>query len=309
MPPVLDNFPDLALSIDELARREIEDNKAKNRVALVVGACKREGNHPGIGMATAYKLGLGMGFHVAGTYNSSASGAEELAEHFSRYSDGRDFLGIQANMDDYRESVPAMMEQIKERFGRLDVVVYSVSRTVRAKQLLALQDGEVELTDDDWEDIITGNVHGFRKTAISAVELMRENDYTPGPNGYRGKIINLGSSSGVYFWSPNRAPYDASKVAEDTIVKDVALETGRDGILVMNLITSVVDSATIEPVRAKYHAWAGEKDDTGRFRHAALGRIASPEEITNVVSHLVSQGTTFSTGGTYEATGGILTRL
>ena len=117
----------------------------------------------------------------------------------------------------------------------------------------------------------------------------------------RGTIINMSSMTAV-LGQKNSAAYAASKGAQLSFTKALALEVAADGIRVNAVLPSNVDTPLMR-------AWAGSLADpqSALDRIAGLqplGRMAVPQEIGRVCLFLASEDASFITGQGIEADGG-----
>lgn len=117
----------------------------------------------------------------------------------------------------------------------------------------------------------------------------------------RGTIINMSSMTAV-LGQKNSAAYAASKGAQLSFTKALALEVAADGIRVNAVLPSNVDTPLMR-------AWAGTLADpqSALDRIAQLqplGRMAVPQEIGRVCLFLASDDASFITGQGIEADGG-----
>lgn len=117
----------------------------------------------------------------------------------------------------------------------------------------------------------------------------------------RGTIINMSSMTAV-LGQKNSAAYAASKGAQLSFTKALALEVAADGIRVNAVLPSNVDTPLMR-------SWASSLPDpqSALDRMAAiqpLGRMAAPSEIGRVCLFLASDDASFVTGQGIEADGG-----
>ncbi len=117
----------------------------------------------------------------------------------------------------------------------------------------------------------------------------------------RGSIVNISSMTAV-LGQKNSAAYAATKGAQLSFTKALALEVAADGIRVNAVLPSNVDTPLMR-------AWAGTLADpeSALKRIAALqplGRMADPAEIGRVCLFLASDDASFITGQGIEADGG-----
>lgn len=116
-----------------------------------------------------------------------------------------------------------------------------------------------------------------------------------------GTIINMSSMTAV-LGQENSAAYAASKGAQLSLTKALALELGRDGIRVNAVLPSNVDTPLMRE-------WAATLDDpeSALQRVADLqvsGQMATPEEIGRVCLFLATDDSSFITGQGIVADGG-----
>jgi NAD(P)-dependent dehydrogenase (short-subunit alcohol dehydrogenase family) len=117
----------------------------------------------------------------------------------------------------------------------------------------------------------------------------------------RGTIINISSMTAV-LGQKNSAAYAASKGAQLSFTKALALEVAADGVRVNAVLPSNVDTPLMR-------AWANSlADPAGALERIAalqpLGRMASPAEIGRVCLFLASDDASFITGQGIQADGG-----
>jgi NAD(P)-dependent dehydrogenase (short-subunit alcohol dehydrogenase family) len=117
----------------------------------------------------------------------------------------------------------------------------------------------------------------------------------------RGTIINMSSMTAV-LGQKNSAAYAASKGAQLSFTKALALELAADGIRVNAVLPSNVDTPLMR-------AWASSlADPQSALERIAqlqpLGRMAMPQEIGRVCLFLASEDASFITGQGIEADGG-----
>lgn len=167
------------------------------RIALVTGAGS------GIGRAAAVRL-VSAGFQVCLTGRRP----EPLDETAASVQAGQTLVAP-ADVTD-PASVAALVEAIKARFGRLDVVFNNAGGNVPATNF-------GDLTFDQWTKVVSVNLNGMFLVANAAFRLMREQS----PQG--GRIINNGSISAVTP-RPGTAPYTATKHAVTGLTKSIALD-------------------------------------------------------------------------------------
>lgn len=166
-----------------------------DRYAVVTGAGQ------GIGRASAQAL-LADGWTVA----VLGRRIEPLQETIAGSDRGH---AITADVGD-RAQVEAAFAQVKERFGRLDVLFNNAGRGAPAVDF-------DELSIEDWNGVVAANLSGTFFCAQAAYRIMKNQS----PRG--GRIINNGSIS-AHAPRPGAAAYTATKHAVTGLTKQIALD-------------------------------------------------------------------------------------
>ena len=167
-------------------------------VALVTGAGS------GIGRASALAL-LADGWRVALIGRRGAA----LEETAAQAGAGDRALALPCDVSD-AAAVEAAFTATVERFGRLDMLFNNAGTNVAAKPI-------DELTVDEWDTVISVNLHGAFLCARAAFGQMRGQD----PQG--GRIINNGSIS-AHVPRPGSVPYTTSKHAITGLTRSLSLD-------------------------------------------------------------------------------------
>jgi NAD(P)-dependent dehydrogenase (short-subunit alcohol dehydrogenase family) len=237
-----------------------------DKSALVTGGAR------GIGLATAKRF-LADGWRVAlldidGATLTSAVAALGAADRT---------LALTCDVA-LSDQVDAAVEQVQQRFGRLDALVNNAGHAVFKPAL--------ETSLAEFERTMAVNLVGPFLMTRAAVPLM--------PNG--GAIVNITSISGLRA-SALRIAYGTSKAALDHLTKQLALELAVRGIRVNAVAPGPVDTAMAKAVhsaaiRADYHD------------AIPLGRYGLEEELAEAVFFLCSERASYITGHTLAVDGG-----
>jgi NAD(P)-dependent dehydrogenase (short-subunit alcohol dehydrogenase family) len=169
------------------------------KIALVTGAGS------GIGRAAALAL-LAEGYSVAlagrrpDALEQTASLAGEAA--------GR-VLAVPTDVTQ-PNSVNALFDAIRKRFGRLDAVFNNAGVGLPTTNF-------GDLTWEGWRQVVSVNLEGMVLVAMGAFRMMRDQN----PQG--GRIINNGSIS-AHTPRPGSAPYTTTKHAVTGLTKSIALD-------------------------------------------------------------------------------------
>ena len=118
------------------------------------------------------------------------------------------------------EAIETCIEEIRERFGRLDVLVNNAGVNGGGWSTNAT---DVDL--DEVRDTLETNLFGAWKLTQAALPLMRENGY--------GRIVNLSSGMGQLSDMDGHAPgYRVSKTGLNVLTRMLTAELGEENIFV-----------------------------------------------------------------------------
>ncbi len=176
--------------------------------------------------------------------------------------------------------VEAAVERTERELGPIDVLVCSAG--VPGKSL-----STVEVTDEEWRRVLAINADGvfFCNRAVAPGMVAR---------GY-GRIVNVASIAGKE-GNPMAAAYSASKAAVIALTKAIGKDLARTGVVVNCIAPAVIDTPILEGVSQEHVEYMVER--------IPMGRMGSAEEVAALVCWLASEECSFSTGATYDISGG-----
>jgi NAD(P)-dependent dehydrogenase (short-subunit alcohol dehydrogenase family) len=180
-----------------------------------------------------------------------------------------------------RADLERVVPDIVSALGGVDILVNNAGTCVHAPAL--------EVTDDDWSDVVTTNLTGVWNCCQAFGRHMAENG--------GGTIVNIGSMSGMIVNRPQWQPaYNASKAAVHHLTRSLAAEWAPLGIRVNALAPGYVktEMAPVDRPEFRQH-WI---DDV------PMRRYATPEEIAPSVVYLASPASAFMTGSVLVIDGG-----
>jgi len=235
------------------------------KTALVSGGSR------GIGRAIVQALAR-EGAKVAFTYVQNKAAAEEIANNDT-------ILAFQGNVANFEES-RMLVKQVKERFGRIDILVNNSGIT--RDKLIAL------MSEKDWDDVLSTNLKGvFNLTKPVVGVMLRQRS---------GAILNITSISGIV-GMPGQVNYSSSKAGMIGFTKALAKEIAKANITVNALALGFVETDMTGVLNPEYRAKA--------FEQIPLGRFAKPEEMAEVALFLVSEKASYITGQVIQVDGGL----
>ena len=236
------------------------------RVALVTGASTGIGREESIALAKA-------GYNVAVNYARSREEAEKTAAACKDV--GSDTLMIQADVADETE-VKKMIDVIKKKFGRLDVLCNNAGTTITG---LAWQFEKIDV--EDWDRVFAVNVRGvFLVTKHAAALLKASNDAC---------VVNTNSIVGARP-GPQALPYSVSKGALWTMTKALAGALGRSGVRVNGVAPGWMEGDWMERMLGdNYDQLMGT-----RAKQTPLQRVVNAKDVAQTVMTLVDENKSVS---------------
>ena len=151
---------------------------------------------------------------------------------------------------------------------------------------------------DEWQRIITINLTSIYLMSKYALPLIRK--------AGGGAVVNI-SSIHAFATSTGVAPYAAAKGGVLALTRTMALDLAPDNIRVI----SIHPGATNTPMLQQHAQREGKSLAELGFPTSdnAIGRIAEPEEVADVIAFALSRGASFITGSSITPDGGILAKF
>ncbi len=179
-----------------------------------------------------------------------------------------------------RDQVDAMVEQLKSRFGRIDVLVNNAGITLDAR----LQ----KMTEAQFDTVIAVNLKGTYNCAQAVVETMVEQG--------QGVILNASSVVGIY-GNYGQTNYAASKFGVIGFAKTWARELGPKGIRCNAVCPGFIATPILKTIPDKVMAQMTER--------VPMKRLGRPEEVADVYAYLASDEASYVNGAVIEVAGGL----
>jgi len=239
----------------------------EGQVAIVTGAAS------GLGLAIAKKL-ASEGAQVALLdLNENA-----LAEAVSAVGPNAVSFPIDLTNETQVNNVVA---QIAERFGRVDVLVNSAGVTGKTN----IKSHEVDTADLRF--VFDVNLMASFFTARAVLPWMLKQNY--------GRILHIASVAGKE-GNAGMLAYSASKAAVIGMTKVQGKEYAETGITVNALAPAVIQTPMVDVMPEAQVKYMTDK--------IPMKRCGTLDEIAHMATFIVSRGTGFTTGFTFDMTGG-----
>lgn len=168
---------------------------------------------------------------------------------------------------------------------------FEVDIVVNCAGLNVLSDLE-ELKEEDLDEV-------FRTNFFSAIKILKR--FMPGMRQRKyGRVVNI-ESIYAFIARERRLAYTASKCAMSGMTRTLAVEYGRDNVLVNAVCPGYVNTEMITQSLSK-------SELQNICARIPLGRLAEPWEIANVVAFLCSSQNTYINGQLLVVDGGFICR-
>ena len=173
----------------------------------------------------------------------------------------------------------ALAEACVQSFGRIDILVNNAGIT-KGQRIL-------DITEEDWDSIITVNLKGTFLCAKAALPNMMERN--------KGHIINL--SSLYMMGSKGQLHYDATKGGIASMTRSMALELARYNIIVNCVAPGLLDTDMPKVIP--------ERIIDDYIKSVPLRRLGTAEEAAALIAFLASDENSYMTGQVLHINGGV----
>jgi 2-dehydro-3-deoxy-L-rhamnonate dehydrogenase (NAD+) len=189
------------------------------------------------------------------------------------------YLSVQGDISSSAD-VNAAVARVEQELGKIDVLVNSAG--VPGHSLRT-----VDVDDAEWLRVMGINANGSFYLSRAVLPGMIARCY--------GRIVLLASIAGKE-GNPMAAAYSASKAAVIAIAKAVGKDVAGTGVLVNAIAPAVIETPILAGMSDEHVAYMLER--------IPLGRMGKAEEVANLVAFLASEDLSFSTGATFDISGG-----
>ncbi len=245
------------------------DKPLEGKVALVTGG--------GQGIGRALSLALAQAGADIAVADILFPPAQQVAAEVEAL--GRKALPIQADVSQ-GDSVRAMVAACVEGLGGLDILVNNAG--IFPVAVVAT------MSEADWDRVMAVNLKGVFLCCQAALAPLRRSG--------AGRIINLASVSGLV-GAVGMAHYAAAKAGVVGFTKSLAREAASMGITVNAIAPGIILTEQAQHNFPEYALKA-------YTNQVPLGRLGTPEDLTEMVVFLASPAAAYITGQVYAIDGG-----
>jgi 2-dehydro-3-deoxy-L-rhamnonate dehydrogenase (NAD+) len=225
---------------------------------------------------TALVTGGASGIGAATAARLRASGAE-VAVFDREQVEG--YVSVTGDISSSAD-VNAAVAQVERDLGRIDVLVNSAG--VPGESLRT-----VDVSDEEWQRVFAINANGSFYMCRAVLPGMIERGY--------GRIVLVASIAGKE-GNPMAGAYSASKAAVIALTKAIGKDVAGTGVLVNCIAPAVIETPIIAGLSRQHLEYMVER--------IPLGRMGRADEVAALVCFLASEELSFSTGATYDISGG-----
>ena len=238
---------------------------SETRVALVTGGAT------GIGAACCRRLAV-EGFRVGVHYRSSKEKAQKLLMELP------ESFGVSADLSD-PAAIDAMVKELKQSAGRVDVLVNNAGFNVNAPMLtmnVEQYDSVAAMARGTW----------YLSKMILRRFMLRKGS---------GRIVNISSVVG-HTGNPGQVPYTMVKAGLDAFTKSLAQELAGRDILVNSVAPGFIDTDMTEQLP--------DEVKQSILDRIPQGRMGTAQEVADVVAYLATRAS-YINGSVVHVNGGM----
>lgn len=224
---------------------------------------------------------LKHGSSVTVNYFSDTERVEVLKKEWKEYQDRLHF--VQGDVTK-KEDIVNIVEQAKERFGRIDYLINNAGPYIFEKKKL------IDYNDDEWYEMIDGNLTSVFHFVKLVIPLMREQQF--------GRIINYGfqDAENAPGWM-HRSAYSAAKVGLVSLTRSIAKEEAENRITANMVLPGDINGKMKE---ADIQTAKALKDP-----ETPVGRPGTGEDLARLIGFLCQDDSDMITGSVVSAAGGV----
>jgi len=242
------------------------------KVALITGSSR------GIGKSVAKDL-ASKGAFVIINYSSNEQAAQSVKDEIESKGGKCEIRGF--DVSSYSQ-VNDEIDSIVKDHGELNFLVNNAGIT-RDTLLMRMK-------EEDWDDVINVNLKGvFNCTKAASKYMVKQKS---------GRIVNISSVVGE-MGNPGQSNYSATKAGIIGFTKSVSRELASRNITVNSIAPGFIETDITNGL--------SDKVKEHYLGQIPLSRFGSPEDVSGVVSFLLSDAASYITGEVIRVNGGMYT--
>jgi 2-dehydro-3-deoxy-L-rhamnonate dehydrogenase (NAD+) len=188
-------------------------------------------------------------------------------------------LACPADVSDSTQ-VNAVVSRVEAELGPIDVLVCSAGIPGRSL-------ATVDVGDEEWRRVMGINADGVFWCNRAVLPGMVERG--------RGRIVNIASIAGKE-GNPMAAAYSSSKAAVIAMTKAIGKDVARAGVIVNCIAPAVIETPILAGMSQEHVDYMVDR--------VPMGRMGTADEVAALACWLASDECSFSTGATYDISGG-----
>lgn len=177
----------------------------------------------------------------------------------------------------------ANVRNARDALGPVDILVNCAG----ASPALGLM---ADMTYEDWHHLVSANLHSVFYCCKAFLPSMIEAGW--------GRIINVSSMAGKE-GNPFQSAYSAAKGGVLAFTKSVAKEVATTGVTVNAIAPALFDTPLVEVAKSEHPEAIGLA-----FEKIPMKRLGMPAEAAALVAWIASDECSFTTGFTFDLSGG-----
>ena len=185
-------------------------------------------------------------------------------------------------------SVKAVVDEVLDREGRIDVLHNNVGTTIMG--------GPIELTEADWQTVLDVNLKSAFLTCKHVLPVMVRQQ--------KGVIVNISSMAAIRYTGYPYAAYYAAKAGLNQFTVGLAMQYAKQGIRVNAIMPGLMNTPLIyQQISGQYAnaaAMAKARDEA-----CPMGRMGTGWDIAKAAVFLASDEASYITGVCLPVDGGI----
>ncbi|MDC6447962.1 SDR family NAD(P)-dependent oxidoreductase [Alphaproteobacteria bacterium] len=236
----------------------------KNKIAIVTGGAQ------GFGYAMVERFSQSGAKIIIWDMDLSLMNSLSLSENVTT---------MQVDVTSY-ESIEKATNKVLEQFGKIDILINNAGIAGPSFKTW-------EYPLNDWQNIINIDLTGVFYCSKAVVPHMIKANY--------GRIVNIASIAGKE-GNPNAMPYSAAKAGVIALTKSLGKELSDKNISVNCVTPAAAKTKIFDQISQEHIDYMLSKIPRGRFLKV--------NELASMVSWLVSEENSYTTGAVFDLSGG-----